>query len=89
MKTILFCLVFSIPLLFSPSSLTEQETLHQNEQLPSLSKSQALFHSGYVAYQAKTYNKALVAFRQFITDYPENILLDYANFYSGMCLMES
>lgn len=89
MKAILFCLVFSTPLLFSPSSLTEQEILNQPEELPSLSKSQALFRSGYVDYQAKAYNKALVAFRQFITDYPENILLDYAYFYSGICLMKS
>jgi soluble lytic murein transglycosylase len=89
MKAILFCLVFSIPLLFSPSSLTEQGISNQSEQLLSFSKSQTLFRSGYIAYQAKAYNKALVAFRQFITDYPENILLDYAYFYSGMCLMES
>jgi len=88
-KTVLFFLIFSVASLISPSSVREQDLSNQTEQLLPLSKSQLLFRSGYTAYQAEAYNKAIVAFRQFIIDYPESILLDYAHFYSGMCLMKT
>jgi soluble lytic murein transglycosylase len=81
--------MFFLVLLGSLSPLTKQDTSNQTESLPPLLKSHVLFRSAYAAYQAGDYNKAITAFRQFIVDYPESILLDYAYFYVGMSFMKA
>jgi soluble lytic murein transglycosylase len=89
MKTILFCLIFPLPLLFSPSSLVEQDLPDPNEYLLSLSKPQILFRTAYNFFQTGAYKDAITTFHQFIADYPDHILLDYAHFYSGISFMKT
>jgi soluble lytic murein transglycosylase len=83
-KAILRVLMFGIVLLKSPTTMAEQ-----GESLTPLLKSRNLFQAAYTMYQTEDYQQAIPAFYQFIQEYPEHLLLDYAYLYLGMSLLKT
>ena len=83
LRTVVFCVIFSALLFIIPASLEQgQERLEHTESLAAqFSRSQLLFRTGYSAFQQGSYQETIDAFRRFVAEEPESLLLEYAYCY--------